>query len=314
MAYRADLQRLLREQGPFDVVHSHMQLFSGLVLREAHRADVPGRIAHARNSQDGQGNAPLRRAYRALMRRWIRRYTTHLFAVSTTAAEGAFGKGVVDSGRCRILTGVDFSPFQAEGDRDRVRAELGIPGGTLVVGHVGSFRRQKNHQFLVEIARRLVELQPDTRFLLIGKGELRPSFEEVVRSWGLADAVRLLGERNDVPRLLRAMDVFVFPSLYEGLPRVLIEAQAVGLLCVASNRITPEAAAWPDSVRFLPLEEGPEVWAQVLAAAAQESTSPARGAEAIRRFEARGLSIVANALELTDLYEKIASTGRPRNR
>jgi glycosyltransferase involved in cell wall biosynthesis len=274
---------------------------------------VPGRIAHARNSADGKTATPWRLAYRTLMRRWLDRYATHLFAVSTTAAEGAFGKGVVDNRQYRILTGIDFSPFQAEVDRARVRAQLGIPGKVLVVGHVGSFRRQKNHSFLVKIARHLVGFQPEALFLLIGEGELRPSVERAVHSWGLGDKVHFLGERNDVPRLLQAIDIFVFPSLYEGLPRVLLEAQASGLPCVASDRITPEAAAGPGSVHFLPLEAGPVAWARALAEASQEPAPAARGAEAIHCFQARGLGIAANAQELTTLYERIADHGHPGN-
>lgn len=313
LEYTANLKRLIREKGPYHVVHSHLQLFSGLVLRVAHGAGVPGRIAHARNSKDGQGVTIYRLVYRTLMRYWIRRYATHLFAVSTAAAEGAFWKGIVQSGRCRILTGVDFSPFQAEVDRERVRAELGIPSEALVVGHVGSFRRQKNHRYLLEVAAQLSTLRPETIFLLVGDGPLRQSFQEEVYSLGMQECFRFLRERDDVPWLLRAMDVLVLPSLYEGLPRVLLEAQAAGLPCVASRNITPEAAAWPGSVHFLALEERPRVWAQALVEAAQEPASVARGAAAVRRFEACGLSIAANAKKLTELYEQIAIADPGKN-
>ncbi|MDO9027861.1 MAG: glycosyltransferase [Candidatus Roizmanbacteria bacterium] len=308
LEYMNNLNRFLREQGPYDVVHSHLHLFSGLVLRVAHGASVPGRIAHARNSRDGQSMTPYRLAYRALMRYWIKRYATHLLAVSTTAAEGTFWKGVVQGGQCRILTGINFSPFQVEGDRERVREELGIPNKSLVVGHVGSFRRQKNHKFLLEVAEQLLEIWPETIFLLMGDGALRRSIEEAVRALGIQRSFRFLGERCDVPQLLRAMDVFVFPSLYEGMPRVLLEAQAAGLPCIASQNITPEAAAWPGSVRFLSLEDEPQVWAQAIVESGREPPSAAKSATAVHQFEARRLSITANANELTELYEKIART------
>jgi hypothetical protein len=130
--YAANLKRLLLEQKCYHVVHSHLQTYSGLVLRIAHQAGVPGRIAHARNSSDGQGVMLHRLAYRAVMRLWIKRHATHLFAVSSEAAEGTFWKEVVREGRCRILTGIDFSPFQAEVNRNQIRAELDIPDGMLV--------------------------------------------------------------------------------------------------------------------------------------------------------------------------------------
>lgn len=307
--YTASLSALL-QMNRYQVVHSHLQVFSGLVLRVAHGAGVPGRVAHARNSNDGQSAALHRQAYRALMRHWIRRYATHLLAVSTEAAEGAFWKGVTLNDRCRLITGIDFSPFQIEVDRKQVRSELEISDSALVVGHVGSFRRQKNHEFIVAIARELLLLHADAVFVLIGDGALRPNIEGAVRDLGLEQAFRFLGERNDIPRLFQAMDAFLFPSLYEGLPRVLMEAQAAGLPCVVSSTITPEAAAWSGNVSFTPLETGALNWAQMLIDAAQGSRAAQHnGIAAIRHFEARGLSITANAMELTELYEGIASIG-----
>jgi glycosyltransferase involved in cell wall biosynthesis len=204
------------------------------------------------------------------------------------------------------MTGIDFSAFQAEYDRAQIRAELGIPASSLVVGHVASFRHQKNHRFLVEIAQELLLRQPDAIFLLVGKGELKPSIEQLVHTRGIDHAFRFLGERTDVARILHAADVFVLPSLYEGLPRVLLEAQAAGLPCIASNNITSEASAWPGSVLYLGPSDSPQIWAQNVIEAAQASLSPTRGQEVIRRFEDRGLTITANAKELTDLYETIA--------
>jgi len=163
----------------------------------------------------------------------------------------------------------------------------------------------------VEVARHIVDLRPAAHLLLVGDGQARPAIEARVRSLRLINHVHFLGERDDVPRLLHAMNVFIFPSLYEGLPRALIEAQAAGLLCVASDRITREAAAGPDHVWFLPLENGAEGWAQTIAGIAHEPPSQARAAKAIGHFEAQGLSITANARELTELYERIAGIHRP---
>jgi glycosyltransferase involved in cell wall biosynthesis len=247
-------------------------------------------------------------AYRAFMRYWLKRYATHLFAVSSKAAEGSFGKWLLANRSCQVMTGIDFSLFQTTQDSARIRAELGIANGTLIIGHVGSFRQQKNHQFFLKIAQELLSLRADIVFLLIGEGVLRKSIEEIVRALGMEEHFRFLGERDDVSQLLQVMDVFVFPSLYEGLPRVLLEAQLAGLPCVASSTITLDAAAEANSVAFVALQDEPQVWAQAVLNAALVPRSVEKATAAIRRFEERGLSIEANAKELTELYETIAST------
>jgi len=298
-----ELKQFLLRNGPYHVIHSHLQLYNGLVVRAARQTGVPVRIAHARNSKDGKGSTLPRLAYRALMRHWTKQHATHLLAVSTEAAEGVYGNAVVKNGRCQILTGIDFSPFRVPVDRNLIRAQLGIPDNALVVGHVGSFRPQKNHRFLLEIMQEILVSHPDTVFLLVGDGRLRATCEETVRTWERQQQVHFLGERDDVPALFCAMDAFVFPSLYEGLPRVLIEAQATGVPCIASDTITAEAAAGPENIMFMTLDESPQTWAHAVVESAQKSKSLRNGALAIRSFENRGLTIEANANELMDLYE-----------
>lgn len=311
-SYSRELERFLVDHGPYDVVHCHLQSYSGLILRSAFRVGVPGRIAHARNSSDGKVKTPMRLAYRALMRFWIKKYATQLFAVSTQAAESAFWEGVMQHGRCRRLTGVDFTSFCfSMGSREDVRKELSVTTGTLVVGHVGSFRAQKNHRFLLEIAQELLKLHPNTVFVLVGDGPLRRDIVEAVTNSGMQGHFRFLGTRNDVARLLCGMDVFLFPSFYEGLPRVMLEAQATGLPCIASSSITSEVAASLSSVQFISLERAPKAWAQsiILTTYGIEDRKQ-RGMDAVQEFDAHGLTIAANAKELTELYERIASANR----
>ena len=307
VGYARGFLKLLKENGPYDVVHSHLQLFSGLIMRQAHLAGVPVRIAHSRNSSDGKKLTPARWAYRTLMRQWLARYSTTLLAVSRTAAIGAFGPKLGDEEHCRLMTAVDLTPFKQVGDGAKVRQQLGIPLNTKVVGHVGSFRSQKNHSFLLDVANAVRARQPGVIFLLVGDGPLRRSVEDRVSSEGLAGHVRFLGERDDVSALLPgAMDCFLFPSLYEGLPRVLVEAQAAGLPCIASSTVTSEAAAYSGAVRFLALDSGPEVWASEVLRALDSPRDPGRGTAAVKAFTDRGLTPEANARLLTTLYENAA--------
>lgn len=181
-------------------------------------------------------------------------------APSTLAAEYTFGKGSVDRGEVTLLkNGLDVSYFQFKEEiRSQKRAELGLEG-KMAVGHVGRFSDQKNHSFLIDVFYEIYQRNPDAVLLLVGKGEHQNKIEEKVKTLGISEAVRFLGVRSDVNHLLMAMDVFVFPSLYEGMPNTVIEAQATGLPCVIADTITPEADI-TGLVKYLPLES-PEMWA-----------------------------------------------------
>jgi glycosyltransferase involved in cell wall biosynthesis len=255
-------RRILRE-GNYDAVHSHVHFFSGAVLRWANAEGVPIRIAHSHTSRDGKADTWARRWYRKLMRAWIGRYATHGLAASQFAAANLFGKNWQADSRFRVLyNGIDLSPFRLPISKEEVRGELGVPLNAPMVGHVGRFVTAKNHRFLVEIAREVLKRRPETHFLFVGDGPLRPEIEERALAMGLSQRIHFAGTRTDVPRLMRAaMDVFVFPSLWEGLPVAVIEAQAAGLQCVLSEAITDEASVVPEQVTQLPASGTPEEWA-----------------------------------------------------
>ena len=184
------------------------------------------------------------------------------FAPSTLAAEYTFGKGCVTRGRASLLcNGVDLSVYRYdEAARRALRAELSLEGKT-VVGHVGRFTGQKNHLFLLRVFAEMRAKCPDAVLLLVGKGEREQEIRLEADRLGIADAVVMTGVRSDVPRVLSAMDVFVFPSLYEGMPNTVIEAQATGLPCVIADTITREADV-TGLVTYLSLSDSPSLWAE----------------------------------------------------
>ena len=283
--YARQFKRVLQEQGPYDVVHSHVQVFSGLVLRLAHRAGVPIRIAHSHFDIKGKQGL-LRSPLKFLLRQWIRRYATHGLASSRSAAAALFGPGWESDPRWQTYFSIcDFSPFQAEVDRKAVREELGLPLQALVVGHVGRFWEEKNHRFLVKVAAEVAKRRPEMRLLLIGDGPLRPSLEEMAARMGLSDKVIFLGNRFDVPRLMRgAMDVLVLPSLNEGLGLVLVEAQAAGLPCVYSEVVPADVEVIKPLLQRLSLAQPAAAWAEALLSAGEAGENISR-AEALRRME-----------------------------
>lgn len=184
-------------------------------------------------------------------------------APSMLAAEFTFGKRRAHKDVHLLHNGVDLNVFRydAEGRR-KVRAEL-MADDKFVVGHIGRFVKQKNHRYLLDVFREIINCRKNAVLLLVGTGELEQDIRDYARQLGIEASVVFAGVRFDVPQLLSAMDVFVFPSLYEGMPNTVIEAQATGLPCVIADTITPEADL-TGLVKYLPLEQTPEFWAEMV--------------------------------------------------
>jgi glycosyltransferase involved in cell wall biosynthesis len=269
--------RKILHDGNYDAVHSHVTLFSGAVLRWAQAEGIPMRIAHSHVSQDDKPDSHARRYYRWTMKSWIDRYSTRGLAASQIAAALLFGDAWETDRRFQILhCGIDLLPFQDSVARDQVRSELGVPPGAPVVGHVGRFELQKNHRFLLGVFGEIQKRVPNVHFLLVGDGPLRAQVQAQSDAMGLSGKMHFVGIRTDVARLMRGgMDVFVFPSLFEGLPIAVIEAQAAGLGCVVSDTVTGEARVLGDQFTQLSLSKRPEEWAATAVEALQKGKAEA---------------------------------------
>lgn len=242
-AYRRALERVLKEKGPFAVLHSHVHFFSGISLAIAASFGIPFRIAHSHSTYDGKSNSPIRQLYRKYVRWLISRYATHMLGCSRAACEALYGPGCWQDPRVRVVhCGIDLTPFESlPSDRRVLRRKLGLPEDAFLVGHVGRFDVPKNHRFLIEIFAALIDQIPTARLILVGEGPLRPEIEQLVAAKGLRDRVLFMGIRTDVPEIMGCLDVFLFPSLWEGIPLTLLEAQAAGVPCVVSDVISQEA-------------------------------------------------------------------------
>jgi glycosyltransferase involved in cell wall biosynthesis len=260
-----DFKAILKQYGPYNVVHSHDQTWNGPLLSIAKTCGVPVRIAHSHNDiRQSRPKGQLKTYYSRLSINISKRFATHGFACSRLAAESYFGKNWEEDSRCRVFyCGEDFAQFSQMVDVSKCRRELGIPENATVVGHVGSFRNKlKNQVFLVRIAKDLVQLDDNVCFLLVGDGELRHEIEKEVAREGLRERIVFTGARSDVPRLmLGAMDIFIFPSLSEGLGIVLLEAQAAGLPCIISDVVPSEADIIPYFIERISLDKSPKMWA-----------------------------------------------------
>ncbi len=205
--------------------------------------------------------------------------------------------------RWRILyCGIDLTPFSNSIDTVAVRAELNIPIDAFVLGHVGRFAEQKNHTFLVDIAAEVARLEPRMRLLLVGDGPLRPAIEQKIAQKGLADRVIFAGLRSDVPRLmLGGMDVFVFPSHYEGLPVAGMEVQAAGLPFILSDVIAEEIDEVRPLIRRISLSQPASVWAKSILAM-QNARSAIAQADALSIIEKSPFNINLGIAMLREVY------------
>lgn len=304
--YARGLLDVLRRHGPYHAVHSHVHHYSGFVLWVAALAGVPVRIAHSHldtRGPDARAGAG-RRAYLAAMAELIRNVATDGLAASDDAGAALFGSAWGRDPRFRVLhCALDMSPF-AERPAPEVRAELGLGPDDFVIGHVGRLDPQKNHAFLLEAAAEAFRREPRARLLLVGEGPLRPTLERQARALGIADRVRFAGVRRDIPRVvLGAMDVFAFPSLFEGLGLAAVEAQAAGLPVVVSDRVPAAVAVAPHLVAFVPLAAGPAAWADALLATRDAPRDRTRALGHVLRSP---FALPAGISELTRCYEGLA--------
>lgn len=256
--YTKNLDNFFKTHKEYKIVHSHINQVSGLILERAKKAGIPIRIAHSHNSKYNRNL--FIRIYKKYLGRKILKNANVLVACSDKARECLYKK---ESKKVLIINnGIDIEKFKYnEKTRRKIREKLKFKDNEIVVGHVGRFEKQKNHKFLIKIFYEFNKINQNSKLLLVGDGKLKNKIDKLIKKYKLEDKVILLGNRKDVNDIYQAMDLFVFPSLYEGLPLVLIEAQISGLNVLISNNIT-KMVNITENVKFLSIKENPKVWAE----------------------------------------------------
>lgn len=294
--YRKQCLHVIGSKPTYQIIHAHtgMNLWP---IRFAKSSGIPIRIAHSHNAED---HFSVRSFFLLYERIFYRTAATHLFACSEKAARQSYGDRVVDRGAVFILhNGIDTARFRFdEAVRQRLRRAMGLEE-KLVVGHVGRFVKQKNHERLIDIMKELTAIEPEGMLILIGTGPLEESIRKKVDRAGLKGHVLFLGERSDVNEWMQAFDLLLMPSLWEGLPIVGVEAQAAGLPVLVSDTVSDELAM-TDSVHFIPLKKDSSVWAAEAKRIVEQHDRKDR-TEEIRKA---GYDIRDVAAELAEFYEK----------
>ncbi len=257
--YKSAWEELFRHHPEYQIIHVHHFLVAGIILPIAASFNIPVRIVHSHNTKP-----PfflLKEKMMWLFHHNLIKYSTLRLACSQDAGTYLFGNESFDIFYNAIETNrFGFNKIQ----RKKIRDEFGFNDEDFVVGHIGSFRtRQKNHSFLIDVFSELSRKKPQAKLLLVGDGVLKSEMESKVKSLGLDNKCIFAGIREDVPDLLSAMDLFLFPSLFEGLSVVGIEAQASGLPCVFSTSLSNDTCI-TDLVTKVSLEKDAKYWSSVV--------------------------------------------------
>lgn len=282
------------QTGEYDSVHAHGN--SCTLAVEMYAAKIAGtkiRIAHSRNT------TCIHKALHIFLRPIFDRTYTHGFACGKDAGRWLFR----DKQFTVITNGNDIDKFAFNRTiRHEYRKKYNLEG-KKVIGHVGLFNFQKNHEFLIEVINELVKICPNCILIAVGDGELKPSIEQKVKEMGLMDSVIFTGQSLEVEKLIQAMDIMILPSRYEGLPNVVIEWQIACLPSLISDKVTREVQL-TNLVEVMPLEAGAEVWAKRISQIVLVDRDSIKE-QVVRQITEAGFNVKENAKELKRLYRSL---------
>lgn len=269
--FKKELYKVVKENGYEYVLRITSSAMGFMDLKIAKKAGA--KVCVARSSNSGDGGTLKSLVMHSLGKILYIKYVDVKIAPSDLAAEYTFGEKAYKKGEVAVLhNAVDVNVYKFDSlSRKKIREEFEISDNVKLIGHIGRFSRQKNHLFLLKIYAEILKKEPNSILMLVGKGELENEIKAEIEKLGIENNVIFTGVRSDVPDLLSAMDVFVFPSFYEGMPNTVIEAQATGLPCVISDSITREANV-TGIVDYLSLKDEPSVWAEKAIEKATEET------------------------------------------
>lgn len=309
LRYALNFFQILKEFGPYDIIHSHVHHYSGFTLRLARLAGIRRLIVHSHSDTLGLDRRAggWRKFYLEWMKSWINRFASAGLACSREAAKALYGGNWEKDPRWQVLyCAIDLEPFKISAGGSSVRERLQIPPDAFVIGHVGRFTEAKNHGFLLRIFAEILAQNPLGYLLLVGDGGLMEAIKAEAESLGILDKVIFTGAVSNVPVLLRdAMDLFVFPSLYEGLPLALLEAQAAGLPCIISSNVSEEGIVVKPLVQRLPLSAPVSVWAETAGRIRKNPNQNISRSEALSLMKNSPFNINVSVKSLEKLYKTI---------
>lgn len=290
--YLTELDRFFLKHQDYKIVHSHINCLSSVVLRVAQKYKVPIRIAHSHNTRpDVNITYPIKMYYRRL----ISNFATNFLACSKVAGDFLFK----DKHYKILNNSIETNKYLPnENIRKNIRQAFNITADKYLIGHVGRFYRQKNHMFILEIFAKLCKEDDSYVLMLVGDGPLRRQIEKKCEQLNINERVIFTGVRDDVAHILQAMDAFLFPSIHEGLPLTIIEAQAAGLQCYISDCVTSECMI-TNCIEQISLNKSSEYWAKKII-----SNKDVVRNNNLKQIQNSGFDVEINAKHLQEFYEQ----------
>lgn len=289
--YRQIKQIMLN--GKYDIVHAHADAGNSTILSIAKECDIPIRISHCHNT-NYTNKSLLKKFLNEQLKKQIPRYATHLWACSEKAGEWLYGNHSFEV----IPNAIDVQKFIYSPQLSKdLRKELNLEN-KFVIGHVGRFDYQKNHDFLLKVFVEVANEREDAHLVLIGKGELEEVIKKQADQLGILDKISFLGESSNVDKWINVFDVGVFPSLFEGFSIAMVEMQVNGLPLVVSDNV-PSEINLTDNIRFLSLDETVKYWCKTIL------ETKGRDTGAVDKIIAKGYNLSDMVNKLTKTYERI---------
>jgi glycosyltransferase EpsF len=302
ISYVRQLMKLMSSNS-FIAVHSHTDYQSGFPTLAAKMCGIKNRICHSHSNNWPRRNALKDKVLLVLLQTTMKLSATKFCSCSMEAAEFIFGEKLSKKGGVSLLkNGIELGSFtdHVPNSKEDVLHELNLPDETKLLGHVGRFSESKNQSFLLKVIKKLVE--EDNRYvaLLAGDGPLQTQVKNEAERLGIINNVKFLGIRTDIPRLMKAFDVFLFPSIFEGFGIVTIEAQSSGTPCVVANSVPRSTDMGLGMIEYIGLDESLEVWCDAIKKAF--ATDRPKSKEIIKKVTERGYDIRNNIDDWLELY------------
>ncbi|MFD1707995.1 glycosyltransferase family 1 protein [Siminovitchia sediminis] len=285
----------------YAAVHIHTDFQGGFPALAAKLSGIEHRICHS-HSNHWMKNSAAAVAVLPVLRLMIKSFSTQICSCSHDAAVFLFGKRAVDKEKVQIIkNGIDLEPYLTSyGKKLSLHEEFKLDKSVKIIGHIGRFSKYKNQIYILSILKKLREKDQAFAAVFVGDGPLKVIVEQEAEKLGLQDYVRFLGVREDVPRLMRGFDIFVFPSLFEGFGIVMLEAQCSGVPCVASSQVPIETDMGLGLAEYIDLDDGVEAWSEAVQKKIQNERPSKIDIE--KRLTKKGFHVKASIQKWMNLY------------
>lgn len=299
-----DLKQVFISTGPYDAIHINTLLHAGIVSSVAKKCNIKNIIVHSHSTKDSKKSSLKRYIYESISKYLIKKNATGMISCGYAAGVYLFGKKSAKKNRIVYLNnGIDLDLYSNVNDEDkeRYRKQFSICKNQIVIGNVGRLVDIKNQEYVVEVCKKLKDKKIDFKAFIIGEGPNREKLEKLISKEGLNKEVVLLGLREDIAYMMNMFDIFLLPSLFEGFPLVLVEAQASGLLCLVSENVSKEVNLDNDNLKFLSIDQKSiEDWTQEIKKFSLEKGNNKN--EMLRNLSKYGFNAADNLKKLEKIY------------